>query len=248
MKIEVGKCYRTRDGRKVGPMVKDLPGDLHPWSEEGDVSTHIWKDDGTSEWEGDPDLIAEWTEPETGTLAELDVKPGDVVELIEKNSLFYGNTYTIQDDGQVLDNENAPRYYGYAFGPYEDDCTTIFRIISRASDMPKTWGEMTPEEKMPLLLDWNDNSAKNVQQWNGSEWVRMQTGRFGRVNKYRLKPEPVRETVTLYGGAGYGLGYEFDRNLTEHCSHRLTFTTTDGKPATGTFTNGNGDVIIMEEV
>lgn len=244
MEIEVGKYYRTRDGRKVGPM-RDCMGDFDiPSHDDGDLNEQVWKKDGTV-WSEDGDeghhyLIAEWTEDETGTLAELDVKPGDVVECVHAGSAFEsyvpGREYTVGGkDEKGREIRSSERY-------------STFRIISRAPDTPKTWGEMTPEEKMPLLLDWNDNSARNVQQWNGSEWVRMQTGRFGRVNKYRLKPEPVRETVTLYGGAGYGLGYEFDRNLTEHCSHRLIFTTTDGKPTTGTFTNENGDVIIMEEV
>lgn len=96
---------------------------------------------------------------------------------------------------------------------------------------PKTWREMTDEEKGALLLDWNDNHARNVQQWNGSEWVGMMTGRFGKSVAYRIKPKVER--VTLCSDSG---------------TRRLTFDLTDGKPPTGEFRNDNGDVITLEEI
>lgn len=59
MKIEEGKYYRTRDGRKVGPMVYEHRIS-HPWAEAGSESVYIWREDGTSIF--DPDIIAEWTD------------------------------------------------------------------------------------------------------------------------------------------------------------------------------------------
>jgi hypothetical protein len=38
------------------------------------------------------------------------------------------------------------------------------------------------------------------------------------------------ETVTIYGGDAYGLGCEFDGNLTTDCTHRITFDLIDGEP------------------
>ena len=68
MKIEAGKYYRTRDGRKVGPMVEECPR----WSdwpfdvrnEDGDrtISVCLWKDDGTCDEGSRYDLVAEWTD------------------------------------------------------------------------------------------------------------------------------------------------------------------------------------------
>lgn len=59
--IQAGKFYRTRDGRKVGPM--------KPWDPESDWDFesrgYLWKRDGTN-YDGpgcDHDLIAEWTDP-----------------------------------------------------------------------------------------------------------------------------------------------------------------------------------------
>ena len=66
MNIEDGKYYRTRDGRKVGPMVA--------WSDYfcadlGTVKERLWWPDGrrgSRAVPNDPnlDLIAEWSDPE----------------------------------------------------------------------------------------------------------------------------------------------------------------------------------------
>ena len=66
MKIEAGKYYKTRDGRKVGPMVEEEPlWSDWPWGVEGyecDLGRTLWEDDGTADETQDADLIAEWTE------------------------------------------------------------------------------------------------------------------------------------------------------------------------------------------
>ena len=129
MKLEVGKYYRTRDGRKVGPIYlagREESG--HPWqckstSKEG---APCWTSEGLIGWKpvGKSDLIAEWTdEPETGTLAELNVKPGDVVEYIPS-----GNYHV------VAQNKHIKSTYGINV-PYISQWDTVseFRIISRAS-------------------------------------------------------------------------------------------------------------------
>lgn len=162
---------------------------------------------------------------EVGTLKELNVKRGDVVEWINASvgnpmEVISASTVTGgQFDGMVDANLS-----GYVGGIFDDE---KFRIISRASDTvdrcaecdcdnggsdcnwiakdaaPKTWGEMTDAEKFPFLLDWSENNAENVQQWNGSEWIKMRTGRFGSVIAYRIKPEPklenLCEEVEIYG-------------------------------------------------
>lgn len=69
MKLEAGKFYKTRDGRRVGPMhnwdVHDM-GTEHPWKVGcGDKCTadfdeygDIWRNDGTSSYNC-PDLVEE---------------------------------------------------------------------------------------------------------------------------------------------------------------------------------------------
>ena len=74
MKIEAGKYYRTRDGRKVGPM-EDLEfSDGYPWR-AGLPLPGYWSDCGqrqrASEREA-TDLIAEWTDEPESTYNDAD--------------------------------------------------------------------------------------------------------------------------------------------------------------------------------
>jgi hypothetical protein len=58
MKIEAGKYYLTRDGRKVGPM-------NYKWSDIVEFNGNVWwRDDGSvyKRKETPRDLVAEWTE------------------------------------------------------------------------------------------------------------------------------------------------------------------------------------------
>ena len=62
MQIEEGKYYRTRDGRKVGPMKYRSWSDKHPWASDTD-DIAIWEDDGTryrGASEPETDLVALW--------------------------------------------------------------------------------------------------------------------------------------------------------------------------------------------
>jgi hypothetical protein len=67
MKIEAGKYYRTRDGRKVGPIVKRWTYDVYPW---GTAETGCCYSDDGAKWKGGQgtekdDLIAEWADEPT---------------------------------------------------------------------------------------------------------------------------------------------------------------------------------------
>lgn len=67
MQIEAGKFYRTRDGRKVGPM-RDNCNTVFKWRS----GEQTWTDEGSFNhgWEANNDLIAEWTdEPDETTAA-----------------------------------------------------------------------------------------------------------------------------------------------------------------------------------
>jgi hypothetical protein len=75
--LEEGKCYRTRDGRKAGPMESHIYGSKHPWlgfSESNLTNGDIWAPDGTHGDDQDQhgpriapnepalDIVAEWVE------------------------------------------------------------------------------------------------------------------------------------------------------------------------------------------
>lgn len=103
-------------------------------------------------------------------------------------------------------------------------------------DAPKLWRDMTPEEKGALLLAHHEGK---VIEWSGVSAI---TGEFTVWDKcdddclwdgthlgdgfaYRVQPDPVRETVTLYGK-----GRKWRCVLVEDFTHRITFDTIDGKP------------------
>lgn len=63
--LEAGKFYRTRDGRKVGPIeaYRDSYSGRHPWQSDG----YLWQANGIN-YDGPDDpytIVAEWVEPAT---------------------------------------------------------------------------------------------------------------------------------------------------------------------------------------
>jgi len=84
LKIEAGKYYRTRDGRKVGPMEVWCLGGWHSDRAEHPLNGGVWLDDGTAKYAGakdSPDLIAEWIDEPVKVAAPV-AKPA-IVALIE---------------------------------------------------------------------------------------------------------------------------------------------------------------------
>lgn len=80
LKIEAGKYYRTRDGRKVGPFVNRKWTDGFPWDESTE-DAFFWSDDGKCQVEenGRNDLVSEWTGTPTGPVREVtrkEIVPG----------------------------------------------------------------------------------------------------------------------------------------------------------------------------
>ncbi len=71
LRIEAGKFYRTRDGRKVGPMVRWREHGDWPWSCHMENGTDIWGDDGRN-GNDDADLIAEWVDEPSDVFDELE--------------------------------------------------------------------------------------------------------------------------------------------------------------------------------
>lgn len=64
LKIEVGKCYKTRDGRKAFICYNDEKEDYFWGSIQADIGGTRWKENGL--WirseENDIDLISEWSD------------------------------------------------------------------------------------------------------------------------------------------------------------------------------------------
>lgn len=97
------------------------------------------------------------------------------------------------------------------------------------TDNPKTWGEMTPEEKGALLLAQHEGKVIECWQWYDGPWVAGEWG-FDDRSAYRIKPEPKRATVTLRTAAFFGWVAEPAHFRRVRDTHRITFDTVDGEP------------------
>lgn len=159
---------------------------------------------------------------EVGTLKELGVKPGDVVEWEgRKWTVMAGNPYDY--DSGVWASLEIPWKEG---GKWISEAAENCRIISRAGE-PKLWRDMTPEEKGALLLAHHEGRViENKSRY--SDWIAAKPV-WANEFAYRVKPEPKVEVVT-------GVYW---RELGMHClsctsvtgvTHRITFNTIDGEP------------------
>lgn len=75
MKIEDGKYYKTRDGRKVGPLQATPYYPDYPWTVDDGALMYNSEGRRITEYAGD-DLIAEWTDGPVRTVTRREVVPG----------------------------------------------------------------------------------------------------------------------------------------------------------------------------
>lgn len=167
---------------------------------------------------------------ETGTLAELNVKPRDVVECVgwsdDDSDLLVGEQYTIMEKHPLGHYNGLCAVRDLGWTPVDEvDPTMLFRIVSRAT--PKTWGEMTDEEQGALLLA--DHRGEVVEVWGGNGWWSpCSVGRY-QGSAYRVRPpEPKQETVTIYGAPSKNVQWCLYQCGID--THRITFDVIDGKP------------------
>jgi hypothetical protein len=100
------------------------------------------------------------------------------------------------------------------------------------TDNPKTWGEMTPEEKGALLLAHHEGKVIE-SKYSASLWVRIKTPAWHGSCAYRVKPEPKRETARLSGRVLTDRDWVFGTAHGLSDTHRITFDTIDGEPVCG---------------
>lgn len=132
LKIEAGKFYRTRDGRKVGPLLwQPNAHENHRWAAKDRLPingyTAAWREDGSfCSWsEHELDIVAEWVEP-TVEPATLTLKAGatyrgesGVLHTVETNpdnpswpfktagvSIGHGKCRFWQADGTAYNHDN----------------------------------------------------------------------------------------------------------------------------------------------
>ena len=226
MKLQEGKYYRDVNDKKVGPMRKD-----HDFDNIWDCKS-MFPNDGDFHWFGDGkagygacgaiDLVAEWVdEPtQTGTLKELNVQPGDVVEWVSGHD----GGYIYPDIPKVvtIDRKGVKRVYGID----ASKCYAQWRIISRVSrdDTPTLWRDMSAEEKGALLLAAHE--GKVIEVFRDGLWLEVSQVWIDNA-AYRVKPDYELKIVKLYFGE-LKQGALLSRVRTD--THRITFETINGEP------------------
>ena len=100
------------------------------------------------------------------------------------------------------------------------------------AEEPKTWRDMTPEEKGALLLAEHEGKVIEVCDLAyPDEWYEGYDPCFEDDCAYRIKPEPKRERVVLVGRMDTPDSWAFFiSEVYPFDSHRITFDTIDGKP------------------
>lgn len=147
-----------------------------------------------------------------GTLAELNVKPGDVVEFQGGARPIY--TIGVSIYGKLIDVDDGKELCEYM----------PFRIVSRAEATPKLWRDMTPEEKGALLLAHHE--GKVIEYWKRGTggWAKKPIV-WSEHESYRIKPEPKVETVTTHG-----TWCNKGKMPKTQYVYEITFNLIDGKP------------------
>lgn len=169
---------------------------------------------------------------ETGTLKDLNVQPGDVVEDTSDRKFF---------EVRYLREYEAHGRTTWPNEMSEDDYWSLtgidtWRIVSRASDAPKPWSDMTDEERTPILLHWSRGGEVEYFDTATYKWCEdddFEPFVYDDV-AYRAKPaEPMVKTVTLYGSAKKGMNRTWGFSTVDFNSadtHTITLTLRDGIP------------------
>ncbi len=167
----------------------------------------------------------------------MKIEVGDFVELnngeVHKVDRMTGNDPDYVDVAEhgpfVIDGKKYHKDGRFAFFG-AGHLLSVKRIISRASDdiqssqegEPKLWRDMTDEAQSSYysLAGWIAHNAtpRGIELWNEF------------VERSGIKPEPVRETVTLEGNNTKSMGWVFGSIHPKDTTYRITFDLIDGEP------------------
>ncbi len=158
LKIEAGKFYKTRDGRKVGPAF--ISGNIATFGSTGNYASAVWSDDGRSSSRDDKlslkdnDIIAEWIDEPVTKASNDNAKPkfkvGDRVRCLESyyGQFTAGKEYVVatdhfgreyesvkvkRDDGGSTENGWLPKFFELVA-----PTTTIVALIESGQPKPSS--------------------------------------------------------------------------------------------------------------
>lgn len=152
------------------------------------------------------------------TLLELNPKVGDKVK-------WTGGTG--QEEVYEVLKVKGDRYY-LNHDSYHFWCTHSDVVAPQWSfvvdQKPKTFGELSDEEKSELVLA-RYVRGEDIELWVGGDWLLLHSPEWASEARYRIRPkDPVVETVTMHGVNGRFSSAYICRNDT----HKITYNTVDG--------------------
>ena len=184
---------------------------------------------------------------EIGTLEELNVKRGDVVNRDVSNGEEWIIKFTELDEFLGVKPHYKENHKGIKLGKSYKDWT----IVSRASDNPRSWKELTDQEQGALLLAHHRGEVieylSAIDGWcptiaNRPSW-QLHT-------RYRVKPKDIIDTITFFGRE---LEYCDGLVLRSDCRYNkdtisATLPTKNGELMTGVFANEDGYTVKVEKL
>ena len=186
MKIEAGKYYRTRGGKRVGPAVRDL---AHEYAGKGfvwRVGEYTYTDEGACGWESDDDdIVAEW-----GEAATPKFQPGDRVRCLETytESFTRGKVYTVlgayDDRIRVREDDKGSTTNGWLAEKFE-------RVDAPAPDNPCI-KNVTRREVVPGELVFDRGACLRITEVAGGYTP------YVIINRYAFTPAALREAATAF--------------------------------------------------
>ncbi len=151
------------------------------------------------------------------TLKDLPLEVGQTYICVHTEYTYWtvGKEYTVVTKGKLPENNGD--------GQLSSVSTFVLKEPS-----PKTFGEMTDEEKGALLLAYHEGKTVEYYSPHHRAWV-IDMPHWSIRTAYRVKPKPVVVEVVLYGGYNPTSGWVFSPRAVNKDTHKQTFNTVDGE-------------------
>lgn len=194
--IHAGHYYRTRDGRKVGPMGEWAYNDeglwhspVAPWPLNGG----LWSADGTAKWpntEDSPHLIAEWVDEPA--VEEAKLKVGDRVKFVDDyGSSSAGKEATVVKLNVWGEGKGVQVNQGGMYGVSTEHAHSL-RLVA-----PATSGKFKVGDKVidTTARGTRRNGKATVTDVNGNKiavrWADGSGGAFWDASDFILESQPA---------------------------------------------------------
>lgn len=133
-------------------------------------------------------------------------------------------------DSFMMRLESGELFSVFSDGREYKDSETDNDLVAEWTDKPKTWGELTADEKVTLVEARRDHKWIEYLNVKGdNSWDTALNPGWYDDTPYRIKPEPVVEEVEFWRSSGENSDFISEQKSPTD-THRISYTVTDGKP------------------